>query len=613
MAIVKVLPRHSAAKVIRYVFKTREPGDRVDVELHGSTNPDHIIAELKAIRAAHNHKSGQIEVFHVIQSWNEKDSAKLSARKANRLGRALVEEYFAGHQYTIVTHTETGKLHNHIVVAALSMANGERKESKFGHRYALMDINDKLCLAHGLSVIDRSKSPTMALKLSDASREIMKEGRKSFVFDLAQKSIWAAHWSRSYDEYALYLGAFGIRVEVENANIVYHYPGMQRPKRGSKMGKAFDKPQLEEKFKANDEKYLKRPELLAEVKGGSASVRAAWEVELRRRASAQAMAPRDYSEFTKRTRRGREGSEHESTEKLKDSLIPPAILEQARGGNILDYCNKHSIPLTDMGDGKLRLKGREHVVVSALETINTKNNQRGNLIDFVASHQQITYLHAISKITGNTRLMLLARAFEEPGRVYNSFRIQNHRIEADKEAKKKLKHFLKERGTSGGVADELLVNQQAQVEKGGAIHLFPRGEPTGSLEYDPHDEKKEPKKHGEFRAPFFSSKGTGRRAVVFTDPLSFVQKRGGDVFSGLSRKDGLLALMEPDAEKVHQYVIENAHVRQLHIVRFTHRAPTKVELDFFENLKNSLAKHQIEVQHVDWDQALEREGPSLSR
>jgi len=158
-----------------------------------------------------------------------------------------------------------------------------------------------------------------------------------------------------------------------------------------------------------------------------------------------------------------------------------------------------------------------------------------------------------------------------------------------------------------------LRHQQAQVERGGAIHLFPRGAPTGSFEYAPDDDKKEPKKRGKFRAPFFSSTGTGRKAVVFTDPLAYIQKRGEDIFSPHGRKTGILALMEPDAEHVHQYVSENEHVRELHVVQFTHRAPTKVELDFFNNLKGSLSKHHVEVLLISWDKALEREGPSLSR
>jgi len=59
--------------------------------------------------------------------------AMMSAKEFNLMGEKLAETYFKGHQFVIVTHNDTGKTHNHIVVNPVHMETGKRVQNKKKH------------------------------------------------------------------------------------------------------------------------------------------------------------------------------------------------------------------------------------------------------------------------------------------------------------------------------------------------------------------------------------------------------------------------------------------------------------------------------------------------
>jgi hypothetical protein len=156
MSVVKIKFIKHLKNLVRYVLKGLRPNDPVD---YHNCSPGSVAEDFDAIARLH-HGKGDINGIHIVQSWNEEESRKLFPSEANEMGRMLVERKFPGHAFTVVTHTETGKTHNHIIVSPWHAETGRKIENKKYQLYQLRGINDSIAKERGLSVVDyRVKNP----------------------------------------------------------------------------------------------------------------------------------------------------------------------------------------------------------------------------------------------------------------------------------------------------------------------------------------------------------------------------------------------------------------------------------------------------------------------
>ena len=68
--------------------------------------------------------------FEVIHSFNPEESKILSAEKVNFMGVQLAKRYFPDHEFIVVTHTDTNKTHNHILVNPVNEKNGQKRYNR---------------------------------------------------------------------------------------------------------------------------------------------------------------------------------------------------------------------------------------------------------------------------------------------------------------------------------------------------------------------------------------------------------------------------------------------------------------------------------------------------
>lgn len=214
MAIVKIHPRPKVERRIRYVFAQQIPGDPADGE-KCVPGPESVIAEFKAVRDAFPDRRGTHEAYEIYQSWGPEESQQLTPKDVNKMGRELVEEYFKGHQFIVVTHTNRPHLHNHIIVNAIDMETGKSILNKKHHLYRLREINDKICLARGLSIPNQA-AKERSMRMPEHVHRMRRFLGHSFVLDMMEKADFARKYATSYDQYRAILLEFGIGVQVEN-------------------------------------------------------------------------------------------------------------------------------------------------------------------------------------------------------------------------------------------------------------------------------------------------------------------------------------------------------------------------------------------------------------
>ena len=89
--------------------------------------------------------------YQYVQSFSPKD--KLTPEQAHEIGMQFVREFFPKHEVVVATHLDNNQLHNHFVINATSFVDGKKLHT---NKYTLSDmrqLNDEICLTHGLSVL----------------------------------------------------------------------------------------------------------------------------------------------------------------------------------------------------------------------------------------------------------------------------------------------------------------------------------------------------------------------------------------------------------------------------------------------------------------------------
>lgn len=564
MAVVKIKFIRHLKTLVQYVDGERDPGD----ESYGHDCLPQTVTQDFAIANQQHPCRGLINAIHVVQSWKEEESCRLSPKEINEMGVSLASQYFEGHMFTVTTHTGTDRYHNHIIVNPWHSETGKKIENKKYHYYNLKILNDKICKEKGLSIIN-GDAIARREKMPETARNIARHKGVSYLFDLAQTADFVRSFSTSYDEYVDGMKRLGITVRVENENITYFYPGFQRPKRGSKMPKRFDKPGLEETFKLNDEKFKGVPGLRGSL--GTAFEKFAG-------------GTKDYSKFTKVPRRGGEGLQIEFNS--KNCIIPLDEISKASKGNILEFCKRNKIDSISDAKGNLALKGREYVTLKENEWHNSKNKTSGSLIQFVANYYDISFLQSIAKINNNNRLLLFEKHFGEVKRPHKSFYVPKTQQEIKRTAHEKVSSLLRSKGIHTDMAESLLMSGQVKISKSGRVRFFGKEDDLGTMEFEQENNGGwKQKKFGSITAPFFSAKGSGRSLAVYTDVFTFIKNSGKSTFSGSSSRSNILCLLEPNEKIVDRFLSKNQDIQRLEIVKAGKDGPNKVELDFFNNLK----------------------------
>ncbi len=617
MAYVKIMFRKDADKLIQYAFKEKAPDDPAHSS-EGVPTEEGTKQAFEGIRQQYNVEKG-IQAVHVVQSWSPEESKKLSRDHINKMGQELAARYFEGHQYLVVTHSHDEHLHNHIIVNSVHKDTGQRITNKKKHLYKLREISDQICRENGLSVIDGDAKERRA-RMPDRVDRIERYNGNSYIYAMKDKAQFARHYATNFDEYAGYLDALGVGLRIKDKTITYFYEDKAKGKRGDKLGREFTKDGLEEAFKRNHDLFSARPELRARIRSeferaaglGGSSVRDSGGVLLDGRGAA-AGAAHDVKAYTKSGRAAGDRSAP-SADKLRNSIIPIEAIHRARSFDIGEYCKRHKIELTTDDKGRAVLKGREHVVIEGDRWTNTKNRTKGSALEFAATHGNLTYLQAISKVNGVPAFLELERHFGEVKRKFTSFHVPRPHEASYPKAIERMGRFLTSFGAKREATEALLRSDQVRVGKNGIIQVFPAHDKKNALEFEEgQDGSWSAKRKGRFKTPFHSSRGSSDKMLIFSDPKHYIEKRGHELFSDRNRKHGILVLMEPDHNAVADHLKANPHVKDIEIVSKSPSKPAQGELDFFGNLKSKLKGLGVNVKFTEYEKALMRRGSQIER
>ena len=100
-------------------------------------------------------KTGGIVAFHAYQSFRE---GEVTPDEAHAIGVQLAEELWGDRfQMVVATHVNTKCVHSHIVINSVSFRDGRKFNGCKANTRLLRDTSDRICLEHGLSVIENPR------------------------------------------------------------------------------------------------------------------------------------------------------------------------------------------------------------------------------------------------------------------------------------------------------------------------------------------------------------------------------------------------------------------------------------------------------------------------
>ena len=102
-----------------------------------------------------NQGADDVIAYHLRQAFKP---GEVTPEEANQIGRELALKLTKGnHAFVVCTHVDKHHVHNHIIINSTTLDCQKKFRNFWGSTWAIRRMNDKLCLEHGLSIIENPK------------------------------------------------------------------------------------------------------------------------------------------------------------------------------------------------------------------------------------------------------------------------------------------------------------------------------------------------------------------------------------------------------------------------------------------------------------------------
>lgn len=573
MATVKIKYSESVLDLFDYARRGRESDDPIDfVDCTEGT----LVSFFESCQKRMPRKSPN-EAIHIIQSWSEEESRRYDPWVLNEIGKEMVERLYPGHAAAIVTHTDTGKTHNHIVLNPVHSFDNRRITNQKKRLYDLRNKNDEVNKEKGLSVI-KEHSREAWDKMSDEVRAINKRQGFSKIADIKEKANFSMSVATSFDEYSTYMNRFfGIKVKIRGTSVSYLYPNMSKFKRGKNLGKKYTFDGLVERFKQNDENFVSVGlKTFDDIRG------------------------KDYSAF--HNFRKTERNFVIPDRKLNKAILNPKLIKSLKEKSILDYCESNGISIHESEVGRV-LSGREYIKLSEKDWKNEKTNTVGGVLEFVSNHRKVDFLESIGILNDEIDVQKLKQVVKPTNQSFRSFYVPDQGLLSEKD--QKVADFSLKHGFNRNILFELSKSGKASIHSDSRIKLFPRASSLQSMTYYHEKDQWVSRKLYGLKENLMTRKGVSKNLVIFDSPFTFFKsKRGHQLFKNKSNEDNFVVPFKPIRMWVKENIDLLGQFSRVSIVRDESRSV----LDEILSFKKSETKTKVTLMSVnEFDEFLKRE------
>lgn len=255
MAISNLLPRKIMKNRTRYQSmaerhdydQKEEKTDGGDLVSSYMCSPETAAQEFEISKKLYTQLTGRsqppkhdIIMYRIIQSFKP---GEISPEDAHKIGWELAMKFTGGqHQFVVSTHTDKRHIHTHIEFNSTNLNCDAKFQNVKGTAFILRRMNDELCRAHGLSVIENPKQKAKSQKEMAAAQY-----GTSHKKQLQQAIDRVLPECKTYEEFLAKMRAEGYEV-IDGKNPGFRLPGWERPTRINRLGEGYTKTALQERI-----------------------------------------------------------------------------------------------------------------------------------------------------------------------------------------------------------------------------------------------------------------------------------------------------------------------------------------------------------------------------
>ena len=156
---------------------------------------------------------------HYVQSFHPDENVK--PEEVIEMGLEFARRAWPGYNVVVAFHFDSDHMHNHFIIDTVHPDTGKKLHEDRNNVKRLRDINDEICLAHGLSVL----SPFGKGKAKSVGAREYRSGSKSdsWKFRLRAAIKYAMQQSANREEFIAVMKklGYGVRWEDSKKHITY--------------------------------------------------------------------------------------------------------------------------------------------------------------------------------------------------------------------------------------------------------------------------------------------------------------------------------------------------------------------------------------------------------
>ena len=192
-------------------------------------------------------KTGGTQFYHFVQSFSAEDN--ITPQEVNAIGLEFAQKQFPDFEVVIATHVDTGHLHNHMVVNSVSHKDGHKLHQSYDDLLTHRKVNDQICLAHGLSVLDECDPRKKKKRMKPGEYQAGLRG-DSWKLDLIQAINEALEYSITREDFITNMEMEGYEVSwmPNHKHITFTCPNGRKCRDSSLHDETFLKENLEALF-----------------------------------------------------------------------------------------------------------------------------------------------------------------------------------------------------------------------------------------------------------------------------------------------------------------------------------------------------------------------------
>lgn len=193
-------------------------------------------------------KTGGNVAYHAYQSFKP---GEVTPDEAHAIGVQLAEELWGDRfQVVVATHLDREHLHNHIIINSVSFIDGRKFHECRTNTRLLRDTSDRICLEHGLSVIENPKGKRVSSYVYK-----MEHAGMPTRYNVARQAIdEAISLSLTIEEFKSELRkrGYNYRFDPQRKYWTITPPGWKKPIRIHQLGSDYTRESIERRIYEND-------------------------------------------------------------------------------------------------------------------------------------------------------------------------------------------------------------------------------------------------------------------------------------------------------------------------------------------------------------------------